>query len=418
MQSQNTLNRLSRRNWLRDVAITATGVAVLPALVTGCTDHRIPPTMGAEPLTNAELARAAQNLLNMDLFFADVHTYNVDYERFVHELLNSSVANPPSGFKTFLLSLITAIIVGIMGVVVAAAGFTPGVGPIIASTVGAAIAIVSLNIKTWALDEKTRPATLEAEFARFDESQLRMRKAMSDLLILMADATDNYKNLREGWKDVDFNDRKYTLRDLANSTFPTKAEGATAYVAMRTAATEQFKRYIWNVMIAKAGSLSYSPYWGIDVVDPNKIYHRTTPTYYGREVFYNNPNNQSENQSRYLRGWFSHGSQSYYFRVWILSFDGRELSLDAAKVLFKDDTPGNIINPDGLFNRDYVFKQFHQEKPDFRVWDPIDGSQHYYDLRKDLDWGPNDGYSDAMGFADLPDDFVFTGGEFPQLIKK
>ena len=41
MTSQNTPHQLSRRRWLRDAAITATGVAVLPSLFTGCTDHRL-----------------------------------------------------------------------------------------------------------------------------------------------------------------------------------------------------------------------------------------------------------------------------------------------------------------------------------------------------------------------------------------
>ena len=38
MISKKTPNKLSRRNWLRGVAITATGAAVMPSLLTGCSD--------------------------------------------------------------------------------------------------------------------------------------------------------------------------------------------------------------------------------------------------------------------------------------------------------------------------------------------------------------------------------------------
>ena len=39
MISQSTLNQLSRRKWLRDAALTATGVVVLLSFLTGCNDH-------------------------------------------------------------------------------------------------------------------------------------------------------------------------------------------------------------------------------------------------------------------------------------------------------------------------------------------------------------------------------------------
>lgn len=439
MESQNTPNPLNRRKWLRDTALAATSVAVVPSMLIGCSDRRIPPSLGVGPglggmedvpLTSAELAIAAQNLSNMDAFFADVHTYNIDYERSVHEWLKSSPENPPSGFSQFILSLITAIVIGIMGVVVAAAVVTPGVGPIIAATVGAAIAIVSLNIKTWALDGNSRPQTLEAQFAKFDDSQNKMRKAMSDLLIDLASSTDNYRNLRENWKDVEFNGIKYTLRHLASSTFPTKSGSAnpsanptkiedTPYVLMRTAATEHFKRQIWNVMIAKAGSLSYGGWWHENVDD----YDKKPPFHYAREIFYK----RADNKGRYLRGYYNevplpYGgvNRRFTFGSWTFTFDNRPLSADAANELFIDDTPGHIMDPDdkgnpktGFFNRDYVFKQFHQEK---KYMTP------FLDLREDEDWGRGDkgdngGYG-SYGFDPDSNNYVFTGGEFPPQLTK
>ena len=388
MKLQNIPNNLSRRTWLRDAAITATGAALMPSLLTGCTDHLIPPDVGVgdAPLTNAELRAAAQNLLHMNAWVEDVYLYTGNYEGYILPLLKSG--EKPSGWGNFILSILTDIAIGIIGV--AAAG-VPGLGP----AIGAAVAIVSENIKKWALGD--RPGTLDAEFAEFKIGHLKMQKAISDMLLTLADETDNYRNLQEGWKgNIDLNGKKYTLRDLAASQFPTVDKGAE-FVALRTLAYDRFKKYIWNVMILKAGSMTYSAQWSFN---ENFSHPGVSPTAYGRDEHYKNY------PATYLRGGYSNLFNLYYFRYWYLTFDDRELSADAAKELFKDDTPENIINHDGLFNRDYVFKQFHREKPDFFG---------YHDLRKDSDYGPN--RDDAQGF-DLPDDFSFTGGDFPQLIKK
>jgi hypothetical protein len=55
MISQNTPNKLSRRNWLRKAAFAATSAVVLPSFLTGCTDEQWehlkstpPPLGGAE----------------------------------------------------------------------------------------------------------------------------------------------------------------------------------------------------------------------------------------------------------------------------------------------------------------------------------------------------------------------------------
>ena len=117
---------------------------------------------------------------------------------------------------------------------------------------------------------------------------------------------------------------------------------------------------------------------------------------------------QPGDKARYLRGYFSFTNEYYYYGWWLFSFDGRELPPAAAAELFKDDTPGNIISPTGLFNRDYVFKQFHREKPSFE----FGPDEHYHDLRKDLELGPDL----SSGFDLDADNYAFTGGDFPQLI--
>ena len=84
MLPQNTPNQLNRRKWLRDAAIATTSAAVLPSLLTSCTDHRIPPTVGiGAPLNHDELKAAAQNLLNMNAWVEDVYLYTGNYEQYV-----------------------------------------------------------------------------------------------------------------------------------------------------------------------------------------------------------------------------------------------------------------------------------------------------------------------------------------------
>ncbi len=67
----------------------------------------------------------------------------------------------------------------------------------------------------------------------------------------------------------------------------------------------------------------------------------------------------------YFRGRFNYSLGTTDLREYQFYFDGKRLDEGAAAELFKDDMRGNIIHPDALFERDYVFKQFHAEKQDF-----------------------------------------------------
>lgn len=385
MTSQNTPSVVSRRNWLRDTTIAATGAAVLPSFLTSCTDH-FNPDLGEDGLTDPSLLRsAAQNLLHMNAWVEDVYLYTGNYEQYVLAILKSG--EKPTEWKDFIIDILTEIAIGILEV---ASVEVPGAGP--------AIAIAGESIKKWTSGDK--PANLDAEFAEFKLGHLQMEKAISDTLLKLADKTDNYKNLRERFKgDIEFNGKKYSLSDLANSQFPTPAKGKE-YTDLRTAAYDRFRKYIWNVMIMKAGRLNYSSYWLV----AQQSYD--SPTQYGRDVHYKD----ERYKSTYLRGWHDYFGGFFYHRYFYFEFDGRELSPEAAKELFKNDTPENVINPDGLFDRDYVFHQFHKEKPDWFG---------YYALRKDLNKTKGFVSRDKdFGFDPAADDVVFTGGDFPMLTKR
>lgn len=388
MELQKTPNQLSRRNWLRDAAIAATGAAVLPSLLTSCSDHRIPPGVGIGdpeniPLTDFELYSAAQNLLNMEAWLSDFYTYSIGYELEAYALIKSGTT-APADFKDFIVDLFINIGAGLLE---AAATEIPFVGPVVAITIE--------TTKSWLVKANRPPALVDASFADFVGGHNRMQKALSDTLLTLADRTDNYRNLRERWTGhIPFNGKEYTLKDLASAQFPIKGVG-TEFVALRDAAYTKFKKDFWNVMLIKAGSMTYSSYWSIPVFSK-------TPSLYGRDIHY------KDYPATYLRGWYEHVGLRYYFRYWYFTVDGRELSAEAAHVLFKDDSPENIINPEGLFYRSYVFKQFRREKLDFFG---------YHELRKDSSTFPS--YDNELDFdLSAEDNYNFTGGDFPELIKK
>ncbi len=392
MISQNDLNQLSRRKWLRDTAIAATSITVVPSFFIGCSDHRIPPTVGVgapgvgvgapriDP-TPQQLANAAKNISNMIVWLAYLHTLQDNYEDNMLDLIKSG--EKPSGWADFITNIFLAIVAGILTAAAAAAELASfGVA---SAGVVALYAVTAEVVKKFAFGDG--PPTLYGVFAEFKTGQDRLYEAMTDRLLILADKTNNYQNLRDKWtEEIEFNGKKHTCQDFAiEGAFPSEEFG-TAFVALKDAALGEFKKYFWNVMIVKAGSLEYSYEWPITVG-----YEGQSPTHYGRDEHYKNY------PATYLRGSYG-GIFTYYYRYWHFTFDGGELPAAAAKELFKDDTPGNIINPDGLFNRDYVFKQFRGEKPRFFG---------YHDLKKHPYIHPR--FLTELDF-DLPDDYEFTRG--------
>ena len=384
MELQNVPNHVSRRSWLRDAAIAATGAAVLPSLLTSCTDHRDIGLGGPKdvPLTDFQLYSAAQNLIHMNDWIDRIYPYCIQYNSIVYHLLKSGEKGPTK-WSEFVLDIFFSIGTGLLEAAAEEIPFS-----------GAVIAIAADSIKSWAVG-KNRPPSLEASFSAFEIGHQRMQLAITKRLLELADDKDNYKNLREAWTgEIEFNGKKYTLRDLAGAQFPTERNG-TEYIKLRDAALTRFKKYIWNAMIIKAGDMSYSD----AMFDRfyNSSYH---PTHYA-ERFY------PKNKAVYLRGFYDKGIDTNVYRYWYFTFDGLQLSDEAAAVLFNDYWPGNVVNPDGLFNRDYVFKQFHIQKPDFLG---------YHDIRNDFEPGPGPG--DAYWFNGAGDTFNFTGGDLPELTKK
>ncbi|MBD2752521.1 hypothetical protein [Spirosoma validum] len=385
MQSQNTLNKLSRRNWLRDTAIAVTGVALSPSLLTSCADHVIPEPgggLGGTPITEGELRSASQNLKNMAAWWQELYLTTGNYEKNIHTLFKSG--QKPSSWKDFLINSFITVALGVFDV----AGLEiPFLGPAFAITVN--------FINKWA-SGYDRPASFDTTFGDFENKHEIIYIAVRDKLLLLADEKDNYKSLRDAWQqEIEFNNKKYTLKELADIHFPTVSNGGD-YVKLQTAAYEKFRKDLWNMMIIKTGQLNYT----IRHEDTyyNDSYH---PTHYAERIY-------QEHKAYYVRGYYSPAGLNggFYYRYWYFTFDGYELSDEAAYILFKDGRPEQTLNDEGLFTRDYVFKQFNKEKPDFFG---------YHDIRKDYEKGPGPG--DAYYFDINGDNWDFTGGAFPDLVK-
>ena len=388
-KEEEMLKRVSRRYMVRNAAIAATGALLLPSFMTSCRkDRDLSPGpgggLGGQELTPEQLKTAAQNLINMDKWVENVYLYTGNYEQYVFSLINSG--QKPSSWKDFIIDILLDIATGLFE---AAGAEIPGIG--------AALAIAAESVKAWTADN--HPDNLEATFAEFKDAHLAMQKAISDQLIVLAGPDNNYQALREGFaQPLDFNDKTYTLNDLANSHFPTPEDGQS-YVDLRNAGYDKFRKHMWNVMMIKCGNMVDVSYESVDAESP-------TPTQYAQSLY------KTKHQASYLRGYYKDNGISagvIYLYYYNFQFDNKNLSADAAKELFKDDTPGNIINPKGLFNRDYVFKQFHTKAPVFTLGK--------YDLTQNDDKWP-DPPPDKISWGFNPDtDFEFTGGDFPQLIE-
>lgn len=207
----------------------------------------------------------------------------------------------------------------------------------------------------------------------------------------------DYFNLKDAWrKDIQFKNAGYKLTDLANADFPKTGD---AYNAMKKAAYTQFKRGLWNLMIMKC--CTYYPYYYGKVTQPNP--HGLLRKW-AIEEFY--PKYKA-NYMRFL--WTRHtaDTRTYEIYYWNLGIGGYPFSDRVVKELFIDSAPGHEINAEGLWKRSDVFQQFHTTKPDFKV-------DSYYSEDKVLTKELAD--RDGADFSEN-DDWNFTGGLFPELIK-
>ncbi|WP_373514311.1 hypothetical protein [Persicitalea sp.] len=324
-------------------------------------------------LTKDELEAAAANLSRLRVWVKDLYPLCLEYEEAVFHALGSTKEN--GDWRNFLANIMIDVAIGLTSAA-ALASLNPEFIP--------ALACLSAALHDWGIG-KDKPNSLNGEFADFEFGHGQMQLEIEQKLSSLVDPTSGYSNLKAAWKDsIAFNGTTYTIGDLATSHFPGLGD---AYNQLQSAALTSFKKSLWNLVIMK--TCSYYKNWE-DVVTTPK--HMGAIEEYAQKAFY------PANKGLYLRARYidtSSTTNSYALAFWNLGIGGYAFPDEASKILFKDDTPGHIINPDGLFNRSYVFQQFSTRKPVF-----------------------HGGHELGHGtLNDEFDEFDFTGGMFPKLIE-
>ncbi len=383
-------------------------------VLTGCTDHREgiggglgsippgpPPPLGSIPgLTPGELKNAHDNLINMVEFSSQLFGKNIiSIGAIYDELKGDPVSGPPS-FTELIIDTISEVITASFEI---AAESIPGLGPVL----GAAMAVATKGLNTWIEEKqnelKTSGKGLNSAVGEFlfnyKDIQGKMIRALDEQA---GSSVDGYYNLREKWTDVELNGKTYTLRQLAQLNFPSYEKVSPTrpqFDDLVNMANLAFEQYFWRALIIQCGKLNSSvAFTGINTHKPGGAVG------FARDVIY-----QTEDQiPTYTTGRYelrdAAGTGYFEFTNWYFTFDfGVPLSKSAAKILFKDDTPGHIINQKGLWPRDYVFKQFHKEKPNWNLY--VNDA-----MERDLGTEAVQHSNPADDFGGLLRDYTFTGG--------
>lgn len=384
--------KFSRGQFLRDSVITASGIALMPSILSSCNKLDYQPGKGpgkgygSGPAkgwggtpTLTDLENAAANLDLMLKFMQVLYPFCIEYENEVFLALDSTKDN--ANWANFIGNIFIDIGVGMAGAIAIASG---------GSLALPAFACFAAFLKDWGLGKGT-PSDLAGTFALFVDGHNSMEFYIEQKLRSLADPTNNYSNLLTQWENViELNGKSYTLKDLANSTFPGKGD---EYNALQTEAYTHFKKSLWNLSIMKCCTYfeNYHRFTETPHANPGTFYSFIQNTFY------------PHNKGVYVRAkWEGEAwdlDDNWEYVYYNLGIRGYALPDAASSILFMDDTPGHIINPNGLFNRSYVFEQFSTTKPKFL----FDEMASYPNYNTDTNSNNND--------------WDFNGGFFPILAK-
>jgi hypothetical protein len=386
------LNKISRRYLLRNSAIAATGAALFPSFITGCSKDTDAPQAGggslgdSPPPTPEQLKAAADNLNLLRDMMNDLYNTAFKYDEVVFLALGSTKTN--SSWTNFIVD----IFIDIAFAAAAATAVVTGGAALVP-----AFAFLSAVLHDWGIG-KDRPDGLSGVFGFFADyqgGQIAMQNAIDEKLGYMTDETDNYANLRTTWGDpIVINGKTYSFKDVGDTFFPDKEHHSVEYRKFYDPMYDHHKRSVWNLAVMKC--CTYYRDWS--------TYPHTATTPAGRLLDWARNTYYKENTGAYIRAsMYSYDTGGrppdieWEVDRYYLGIGGNQFPDAAAQILFKDDTPGHIINSNGLFNRSYVFEQFSFTKPVFPYGHEL-GNDQIGNLN------PN------------ADDWEYTGGLFPTLI--
>jgi len=223
------LKRLSRRNWLRDAAMAATGAVILPSFLSSCTKEQwalvksnVPGGgLGSElSLTPAQLRHAAENLRSLGNLLRDLYVQTSSYDTTVLFLLNDT---SNTNWQYFILDIFINVAYG-LGAVVGLLGV---------ELFGALRAFGSFLdvLKIWKISTAPeRPKSLSDFFQQYQQGHRAMQYAIEEKIAELTNPANNYANLKAAWaKPIEYNGKTYTLSNLAESTFPNAITNGDTY---------------------------------------------------------------------------------------------------------------------------------------------------------------------------------------------
>ena len=299
--------------------------------------------------TSENILRVKTNLKNLQSFNDQLYTYTIEKcaNCFLLLILNDN-EDPGLGIGLDLLSgAITGISVeefGIAGHI--AAEFICG------------------RIEEYA--SSTPPSLLDKASSYITRVQKTSIQLDGDLALYHSDPTTYWTKTYSGTVNTPWGPQTYSgcLAQLATIDFPN--ETSPDYMAMMTKAVFSFDQFIWWSLITHN---LYRNGWNSGYLLPPIVQASDIPK--GDTGANNYSNNYMLSNPAHLSLWYyepqtdKKGRDTSYYIFYDYSLgwapthgNDNPISNDAANYLFIDTIPNNIINPDGLFNRYYVFYNF------------------------------------------------------------
>ena len=299
--------------------------------------------------TSENILRVKTNLKNLQTFNDQLYTYTIEKcaNCFLLLTLNDN-EDPGLGIGLDLLSgAITGICVEEFGIV----------GHIAAD-------FICGRIEEYA--SSTPPSLLlklASYITRVQETSIQLD---NDLALYHSDPVTYWTTIYSGTVNTPFGPQSYSgcLGQLATIDFPN--ETSPDYMAMMTKAVFSFDQFIWWSLITHN---LYRNGWNSGYLLPPIVQASDIPK--GDVGANNYSNNYMLLNPAHLSTWYyehqtdKKGRDTSYYVFYDYSLgwapthgNDNPISNDAANYLFIDTIPDTIINPNGLFNRYYVFYNF------------------------------------------------------------
>jgi len=299
--------------------------------------------------TDENIVRVRNNLKNLQKFNDQLYTYTIGKcaNCFLLLTLNDN-EDPGMGVG---LDLLSGAITGICAEEFGIAGHI-------------AAEFICGRIEEYASSEP--PSLLNKLSSYITRVQQTSIQLDSDLALYHSEPTAYWTTTYSGTVNTPWGPQSYSgcLGQLATIDFPT--ETSPVYMAMMTKAVFSFDQFIWWSLIKNN---LYRNGWNSGYLLPPIVQASDIPK--GDVGANNYSSNYMVRLPAHLNIWYycaqtdkkGRDTSFYVFYDYSLGWppthgNDNPISDDAARYLFIDTIPGTVVNPDGLFNRNYVFYNF------------------------------------------------------------